>query len=322
MNIRAGRKTAVDSKADALLLLPRAYLDNSTVTTVIEELPEAVPGVIRLTLRELFMAGAERARLQLRFEDARGTQVDAAVFGDFRRLNDIKVGDVLLVRAKRGSYGGYPQLRNRVPITTGDAVQPVYAPGWKVGNGEVKKVTGETVAKNIAQHLQSQADGALQLIEQACGMPRAAIAELVGVTSLERWLKAVHMPATMKEAHAAKKVASRIGLLESIVKAQQNALRPDTPRSRIDVNAGDALELVKQARIIPTGAQRRAIESICASLNSTRALRAMVTGDVGTQAGESCGVFPNQVISGADVMAEHGFMTAPWQPLRREKPAC
>lgn len=273
MDTRAGRKTAVDSQARALLL-PRAYLDNASVTSVIEELHEAVPGVIHLTLRESFMAGAERACLQLRFEDSRGTQVDAAAFGGFRRWNDIKAGDVILGRAKRGSYGGWPQLRNPVPITTGDAVQPVYAPGWKIGNGDVKKVTRETVAKQIAKHLPSHTAAALQHVEQACGMPQAEIAELVGVASLERWLKAVHMPATMKEALAAMKVARRIGLLESIVKAQQIASRPDTPSSRIDVHAGDAIELVTRAGLTPTGAQGRAIQTICGALNSKRALRA------------------------------------------------
>ncbi|MGH8436307.1 MAG: DEAD/DEAH box helicase, partial [Pseudomonas sp.] len=188
----------------------------------------------------------------------------------------------MLLRAKRGSYGGYPQLRNPVPVTTGEAVQPVYAPGWMEGQDKLKRVTGETVGRNIAKNLPTHSDHAVKLIEQACGLPRASIAELTGVSSLERWLKAVHAPETMAEAHAARKVARRIGLLESVVQAQQNASRPDMPRSRIAVDAQEVLKLATDSGVTPTGAQAKAIALICRAFDSPKALRAMITGDVGT----------------------------------------
>lgn len=113
-----GSKVAFNGKAQVLLLLPRTYLDNTSVCTAIGDLPEAVPGVIRLTVSRASMVDGERRRLQLGFEDERGAQVNAAVFGDFHRWQDIKSGDVILVRAKRGSYGGYPELRGPVAGTS------------------------------------------------------------------------------------------------------------------------------------------------------------------------------------------------------------
>lgn len=283
MKLIKGRKVALDSKAALLLYQPRTYLDNSTPLESIRELSETVASVIRLRVTNSQVIAGARKRLQLDFVDARGARIDASIFGDFRRWNDLEPGDTILVRAKRGEFNGYAQLRGAARVAGGLGVEPVYSPAVVPDKKEGRKrVTGETVARQIKAALHKHLEEAVEIIVDACELRAPEIARLIGVTSLGQWILTVHAPASIEQARAARQAARRLVVLEAVVAARENASRPKHPRSRIAVSAQAAREMIAASGITPTGAQARVVEQLCASLASDTALRAMVTGDVGS----------------------------------------
>lgn len=268
---------------EILLALPRTYFDLSQKFTRLYDCPEDQLVVIELTVTTVTPKEFPRRCVAIKCTDSRGQSTEGTVYSEFWRWQSIQAGDVIQVRAKKAIYAGKPVLVSPFLLDDTQLVEAVYSPAVLVTIGESRKLNPKAVSQAIRQRLGRPS--VLRLvsahISATVGIAESVLAEKMGVSSLQDWLKTVHSPRTIEDARSAWKAAKKLAVLHIHMIASESAAPVIDVRSAVHVEHYWATAWMKKAGITPTGDQLKVTRSIFESLRAPVPLRAFLLSDVG-----------------------------------------
>lgn len=271
------------SDDEILLALPRTYIDLSEKITRIYDCPEDKLAVLELTITSKTLKQFPRKCVSIKCADSIGQTIDGTVYAEFWRWQGIHVGDVVQIRAKKAVYAGKPVLVSPVLLSNAFMVEPVYSPVTHQSGTLSTKLAPKAVLQAVRTRLARPE--ALRLvsthISAHVGVPERELAQCMGVSSLQAWLKNVHNPRTIEDARQAWKAAKRLAVMHIHSVAAESAKPVVDVRAAVHVEHFWADHWMKAAGITPTGDQLRVLRSIFESLRAPVPLRAMLTADVG-----------------------------------------
>lgn len=268
---------------EILLALPRTYLDLSEKFTRLYDCPEDKLVVIELTITSKTYKEFPRKCVAIKCSDSRGQATEGTVYAEFWRWKSIQPGDLVQIRVKKSIYAGKPVLVSPVLLDSTCLVEPVYSPAIFSSSGEEKKLNPKAVLQAIRHRIARP--NALRLvtahISATVGLAESVLAERIGVSSLQDWLKTVHSPRTIEDARHAWKAAKKLAVLHIHSIAKVSAAPLVDVRAAVHVEHYWADRWMKDAGITPTPSQLQVTRSIFESLRAPVPLRALLSSDVG-----------------------------------------
>lgn len=267
-----------------LLHLPKSYLDLTVVHDVVD-LPfmDNAPKVFKVTVASqprYENAFGQTPRMGFYVKD-RLKQVKLVVFGAVFDWKDLKVGEIIVVRAKVGIYREELQLESPELVRSSvvGKVCPIY-------RGKKGVVNPETMAEYIQQALDEYIDGSCEFIRRSFdGFEDSYLLKQAGITnykSTKEILQSIHTPKTMLEAEAATLAARKLAAYEVVKESRKKQFKKPEPHSAIQIPKGEWRKFAKSIPYTPTDDQVRAIEEILSDITSPYAMNRLLNGDVGT----------------------------------------
>lgn len=117
----------------------------------------------------------------------------------------------------------------------------------------------------------------------------------ISFASPEAFFWALHLPESDEQHEAAKHVARNLGCAEIMRRAARAAYQPDNPEAAIPLDRKRTNELIRRMGLKPTKDQVTAMMEIYADLVAPKAMRRLLSGDVGTGKTATFGVLAASV---------------------------
>ena len=287
----------ITSHVDVLFRLPRDYEDYRRPRQSFFDAPVGESIYIEATVvaRELRDASArgksqdnlpgisKRAapkRLQLDLRDEVGRIFSTTVFGNVWAWEGAGPGERVAIRGKVGSYQDQRKLDNPVRVKTSyrGRVVPVYP----LAAGKLSEERAIALTEYAVDHcIEAAAARVLALFE---GLVEREVIDAAGggYQHLRDWLCDLHRPLTPEEGRQAIAFARRVAAAQVLRTGELARIRDPEPRSAISIDPAKVSALLAALPVKPTPDQVLAIEETVADLQSTMAMRRVLTGDVGT----------------------------------------
>ncbi|WP_341744829.1 DEAD/DEAH box helicase [Azonexus hydrophilus] len=287
---RVCKGLGVDNPGELLRWLPKGYRDYRAPSDSIPKMFGHGKVALRVTIlskeeydRQGSLTGIHSAqkpyRISMRVRDGRGYECYMTVFGAIQPWKAVSVGSAVTVYATVDEWNGKLQIKGPelIPEHRVGKICPMY-------RGKRRKVSAEAVEAAAEVALESHIQDAIESIERACGYSEAEIcAETsLGIKSLGALLRALHSPASMAAAEEAVSQARNVSILMLKRMAARLSERPICERSRIEINREMLASLMGQLPYPLTKDQTTAVAEIIHDLESDKAMRRLLSGDVGT----------------------------------------
>lgn len=269
------------STAQALLVLPKGYVDKRAAYKVIRDGPVNLVCLWKARVRSVRMndrngnptGSPYPAQLAVEVIFACGTVIEAKVFGAPQILGwkSVESGDIITFTASlKQKYVGWTLFGIELSRATG-RVHPVYV-------GVSGRVSGEIIEQTVDRAVadRSQITEAVELISRNV-IVRERIAAL-GLSPLAL-LKDLHRPETPQAGHRALAAARMASVAEVRWQAQTGARRRGAALQNIDAALIQAVG--EQQEKLSSG-QRHALNEIRKAVNRSSSARMLLNGDVGS----------------------------------------
>lgn len=269
------------SAATALLVLPKEYIDKSTVFHSLTNAPEDKTVIFRGSLRSWAGIDAKgnetkspfprMIRLSIDFSDVKALHVRC--FGI--KPDEVKelVGQQILIQGSLRMTGKGPMIFNAALSSFTGKVEPQYVgvPGLISGDKIEQSITAALLEPSAVQEAAEIA---------ASVLPISQLLQERGISPVQL-IKDLHTPATLKSAETALAIARQavVAEIRYAAKAGNGPMSEEPARYNIDAAL---IEAVKAQNETLSPDQRRALNEIRLEFNSKSGARILLNGDVGT----------------------------------------
>lgn len=290
------RRLSLESEQEALLCVPRDYLDcrGTEISRVTH--PHSDRRIYRLSyqggvvsrVQDRWVPGVQwRAKfVKVPFRDQANAVINWTLFGDVASARSLQPGQVVYLHSRIELFNGKPSLRDALIV-------PPHAAGriWTRYAGISGRVSAESV-QGLVEHAFSLPDAMLRSRTRI-------LASLGGMTEKEALLKAyercgkrfdsfdellnaLHTPSRVERGQEAQQVAKALSVIALQNAAYLANARLPVARACLPVSSIEAIALAEKQVEKLTANQIQAVAGIAQGLNSPKPLMALLSGDVGS----------------------------------------
>lgn len=299
------QQTGVESLVDSLFWIPTRLIKNAIP---LDPPPEPEQGTYDVTYLNLIARTPPEqvevsppmirflADAKFRASSRKNSAVAKKLVGVFiyGRLNEHKpisriyMGDDLVLKGfiRRAATGSIPEIELHAaePVTREDLVE--FDVTYSAKGNSAPKLLHKAIYNALSLCVTQASRKLREAVELPDNDSLLALTNLglkeVEFSSLEAFFWALHLPESEEHHQAAKMAARNLGCAEIIRRAARAAHQPEHPASVIPLDRDRANRLVKQMGLKLTKDQMQAMREIYADMTSTRAMRRLLSGDVGT----------------------------------------
>lgn len=207
---------------------------------------------------------------------------------DLKALTRIYMGDKVVLKGflRRGLPHITPfiELHGAEPVTREDLLE--FDVSYSAKGNAAPKNLHKAIYNALSMCVPQAAKQLREAIELADNDKLVSVLNLglddIEFSSLEAFFWALHLPESEEHHDAARQAARNLGCAEIVRRAARASHQPENPASIIPLDRDKANELVKSMGITPTKDQVAAMREIYADMASNRAMRRLLSGDVGT----------------------------------------
>lgn len=280
-------KMGIDRIEQALLCVPRGYLDYTETVMLRDALPrDGINGGDRLFSLMCSSPARLHAQPKKRFVlTATDGVMEVKIVVFLQAGVDIDFWKALEIGQRFHVHGTLQNWNGNLQITGPSLVYPN-----QVGRliplyqGKRGVVSADTVQKSVTIAMRRLEDAVNHVISHFDGLSEKTILDHAGLTvpGLCTLLTSLHRPESLEEGEVAQVEARRLAAFAVVwaAKARKRARQP-APESHIPVTLDDMKGLVAKLPKSLTNDQKRAIRDICHDLATDYPMRRVLSGDVG-----------------------------------------
>lgn len=280
-------RIGIDSIDQALLCVPRNYLDFSSVSSLKDGLPKngistgprlyslicSVTALLETEPKRRFVLAATDGMLSVQLVIFLGAGVDV----DFWR--QLRIGSRFFVYGSLQNWGGNLQMTS-----------PILVDGHQVGKmiptyqGKRGVISAETIQTSVQLALPKIDWTVNRIIVHFDGLSESEIIEqgMLAIPGLKALLLSLHKPESLEEGVAAIAEARKLAAFAVVWSAKsKKRCRQPCEESKIPVTLEEIKVLAAKLPKTLTNDQKRAIRDICVDLDSPFPMRRVLSGDVG-----------------------------------------
>src|SRR5690554_2911618 len=280
-----GRVTALGPSEpwQTALLLPAGWDDLTSPVQDFDSLnniPDGIPVLVQGVLQPLSapnFRGTPRQTVTLM--DSHGTPVRATFFGDTRGMA-FSPGAQTAILGVMKRFDGMPWISifELIPLEEIGQLRPKYP-------GKARVIRPETVRETVVRLLPEASKEAAHFLDSQLSKVTDTLSAMVmcglppGVT-LERLIQRAHQPRTIAQGELAQTVLEKLGALVRIAQAKESEL-PDRTRS-LTITSDMVSEVAGGLPFALDQGQMAAVQEMAAMASSSRPMRHLISGDVGS----------------------------------------